>query len=331
MNKHKLFSEKPNLLGKLIQANIPLHDKNWFKTGGPARYFVAPTTAEQMQEALNLAQINNLPIFMLGQGANILISDQGFDGLVIQPQLQEITITHEDNNNSFVKAGAGVSMERLINFCLDNNVGGLEEFSGIPGTVGGSVYINLHYFQFLLSQFLLEAEVIEKNTGLVHTVPTSWFNFGYNVSKLQENNYYLVSATFKLKKVSDLEKAFAQGRQIEIIRHRKSRYPSTNTCGSFFRNFHEHEVTLESGGKKMIYVAYYLDKIGIKGVLKHGDAIVSYQHANMIVNQGSATSSDIICLARAMQKLVYDNFGIIPQPECQLIGFKDYPLLTFPA
>jgi UDP-N-acetylmuramate dehydrogenase len=99
------------------------------------------------------------------------------------------------------------------------------------------------------------------------------------------------------------------------------------TCGSFFRNFHNHEVSLVSNGKKMIFVAYYLDKIGIKGQLKVGDAIVSYQHANMLINQGNATSTDIITLACTMQKMVKDHFDIVPQPECRLIGFKEYPLL----
>ena len=311
----------------IIQQNIPLADKNWFKTGGKAQYFAAPTCAYEFQQAINYANAHALPIFILGHGANILISDDGFNGLVIQPALNTIEIQEDSNQYALVKAGAGVSMPDLITYCLEHAISGLEEFSGIPGTVGGSVFINLHYFQFLLSQFLVEAEVIEKSTGAMHTVPASWFNFGYNSSKLQENNHYLMSATFKLHRVSDLQKAFAQGRSTEIIRHRAQRYPKSHTCGSFFRNFHDNEVTLESNGKKLIYIAYYLDKIGIKGVLQHGNAIVSYQHANMIVNQGNATSANIISLAQEMQKRVFDAYGIMPKPECRLIGFKEYPLL----
>ncbi len=218
-------------------------------------------------------------------------------------------------------------MHDLIEFCLANNLLGLEEFSGIPGTVGGSVYINLHYFQFLLEQFLVSATVIHRATGAISTVSPDWFKFGYDQSRLQEEEYYLVDATFTLKKGTDLETAYARGRRVEIIRHRNSRYPTKNTCGSFFRNFHDHEVSLMSNGKKMIFVAYYLDKIGVKGQLQIGNAIVSYQHANMIVNQGNATSADIIALARAMQEMVHKHFSIIPQPECRLIGFKEYPLL----
>jgi UDP-N-acetylmuramate dehydrogenase len=311
----------------LIQENVSLADKNWFKTGGSARFFATPTTSHEFTKALHFANNNQLPIFILGHGANILISDYGFNGLVMQTQLKEITIlNHDDNDFSLVKAGSGVSIPDLIVFCLEHNLSGLEEFSGIPGTVGGSVYINLHYFQYLLSDFLIEAEVVEKTSGSLQTVSNSWFNFGYNLSKLQEENHYVMSATFKLKKVTDLQKAYAQGRSIEIIRHRATRYPARNTCGSFFRNFHDDEVTLMSNGKKLIYVAYYLDKIGVKGALTHGDAIVSYQHANMIVNKGNATSGDIIEVARTMQKLVFENFNIVPQPECRLIGFKEYPL-----
>lgn len=310
----------------LIQTNVPLHDKNWFATGGPAKYFSAPTTADEFQQSIQFANDHQLSIFVLGQGANILISDDGFDGLVICPQLRMISF-QEENGTTFVKVGAGMSMHNLIMQCLDHNVIGLEEFSGIPGTVGGSVYINLHYFEFLLEQFLVQATVINRHTGTLETVTPDWFGFGYDQSKLQDETYYLIDATFKLKKVTDLETAYARGRRIEIIRHREKRYPTKNTCGSFFRNFHDHEVTLISNGKKIIYVAYYLDKIGVKGQLRIGDAIVSYQHANMIVNQGKATSSDIINLARTMQEMVKKEYGITPQPECRLIGFKEYPLL----
>lgn len=311
-----------------IQERVPLHDKNWFKTGGPARFYVEPADADSFVQALSFARENNLEIFVLGEGANILISDEGFDGLVIRPSVFAKTTSdrQDDESHILVTAGAGVTMDELIEYCLQHNILGLEEFSGIPGTVGGSVYINLHYFQFLLAQFLVSATVIERETGIVKTVDNTWFNFGYNQSTLHDEKHYLVDATFKLTPATEIETAYARGRRVEIIRHRVSRYPSKNTCGSFFRNFHENEVTIESNGKKMIFVAYYLDKIGVKGALSVGDAIVSYQHANMLVNRGNATTNDLITLARTMQELVHKEFGIIPQPECRLIGFKEYPL-----
>jgi len=311
----------------VVECAVPLADKTWFKTGGIATFFCEPTTAQEFQQALEFAREFRAPIFVLGEGANVLISDEGFDGLVIRPYLMHTHHTVVDAHTAHVHTGAGTSMHDLILYCLEHNLLGLEEFSGIPGTVGGSLYINLHYFEFLLEQFLVTADIIDRATGTVSTVTPDWFCFGYNQSKLQEHNHYVVNATFKLRRGTDLETAYAEGRRIEIIRHRKSRYPAANTCGSFFRNFLPHEVTLESNGKKMIYVAYYLDKIGVKGTLLFGDAVVSYQHANMLVNRGKATSSDLITLARMMQELVLKQFGIVPRPECLLIGFDEYPLL----
>lgn len=308
---------------KLIARHMPLHDKNWFATGGAAEFYAAPKNALEFQEALRFAHAHNLPITMLGQGANCLISDNGIKGLVIQPHLRTITF----GQNGAVTAGAGATMHDLIEACLAHNLIGLEEFSGIPGTVGGSVFINLHYFEFLLSQFLVSAHVMHKQTGDIIEVDNAWFAFGYNTSTLHHAPYYLVDATFALKQTDDLGTAHARGRAQEIIRHRVARYPSKNTCGSFFRNFLPEEVTVESNGKKMIYVAYYLDKLGVKGQLEMGDAVVSHQHANMIVNRGKATTHDIIALARTMQTMVADAYHIIPQPECRLLGFDTYPLL----
>lgn len=312
----------------IIKEFVTLKDKNWFNTGGTARYWAEPENQQEFAQALLWAKENNIIPTLIGEGANILISDDLIEGLIIRPKLKNISKL----DNNIVEAGAGVSFEALINWSLDNGLLGLEEFSGIPGSVGGSVYINIHYFKFLLSDFLVGADVINRSTGEILSVDKEWFNFGYNQSKLQERNYYLVNARLQLKAGSDFDIAFAKGRSLEITRHRKSRYPYKNTCGSFFRNFYPEEVTLESAGKKMIYIAYYLDKIGVKGELSIGGAIVSHQHANMIVNYNNGSSSDIVNLARKMQELVFDKYNIIPQPECQLIGFTSYPFYSeFPS
>ncbi|MBT5516922.1 FAD-binding protein, partial [Candidatus Peregrinibacteria bacterium] len=240
------YEQTPNL----IQTSVLLKDKNWFKTGGPAKYYAEPATELEFQAALDFAKENKQEVFVLGKGANVLISDSGFDGLVIHPKLETIGIENETADSTIVKAGAGTDFPALIDWCLENNILGLEEFSGIPGTVGGAVFINLHYFQFLLNQFLIEAEVIEKSTGKILKVKNNWFNFGYNKSALADRKHYLLSATFKLKPATDIEVAYAKGRQTEIIRHRVTRYPYKGTCGSFFRNFHADEVNLIVNNKK---------------------------------------------------------------------------------
>lgn len=305
-----------------IEQNINLSDKNWFKTGGVAKYFCEPRDEQEFALALEYAQKNELATFVLGLGANILISDDGFSGLVIRPTLNQIQIEGEN-----VVVQAGTKIQDLIDFCLEHNLIGLEEFSGIPGTIGGSIFINIHYYDYFLADFLVKARLIEQSSGKCMDVDKSWFNFNYDYSKLLEGNFYIVNATFKLKHVSDIQAAYAKGRRDETIRHRNRRYPTSNTCGSFFRNFNEDEVPFLVKGKKLLFVAYYLDKLGVKGELSHGNAAVSHQHANMIVTKPEATSADVINLAKKMQELVKEKFGIIPQPECQLIGFQQNPLL----
>jgi UDP-N-acetylmuramate dehydrogenase len=322
-----LRPETLSLESSYITPYVPLADKNWFRTGGVARYFAEPHNAEEFQGAVMTAQALELPIYLIGEGANMLVSDEGIDGLVIRPQLKSISAVDIDNQHSLVTAGAGISFPDLITWCLNAQLLGLEEFSGIPGTVGGAVFINIHYFEFLLGQFMTGGQVIEKETGKLLSVDTSWFEFGYNTSKLHTGKHYLVSATFKLAKVDRETASHARGRSLEMIRHRAKRYPTSHTCGSFFRNFTPQEVAHTN--RKLIFVAYYLDKLGIKGELTVGGAQVSHQHANMIVNRGTATTNDILHLARSMQQRVYDAFGMIPQPECRLMGFKDYPLLSY--
>jgi len=316
----------------MIKKNIPLNDKNWFATGGPAKLFAEPTNQQEFAQLLVYAQKNNENIFVLGGGANVLISDEGFDGLVVRPKIETISHKTIDDKTVIVSAGSGVQMPKLINYCLQNNILGLEEFSGIPGTIGGAVYNNMHYFQFCLSDFFSGGTIINKNTGTIEKKPKEWFSMGYDDSKLHDKKKYLINAQFKLKKATDLETAYAKGRNKEMIRHRHARYPTARTCGCFFRNFAPEEVKLTIAGtdRKMIYVAYYLDKLGVKGELTIGEAVVSHQHANMLVNKGGATSADLIALARKMQEMVYKKFGILPQPECELVGFKQYPLLIKP-
>ena len=309
----------------IIQENISLADKNWFKTGGNAEFFAQPRNDAEFQQAILFAKEQNLPVFLLGTGANILISDDGIKGLTIQPE-EETPITRQLSVSEIeLTASAGMSLEKLIKFCLEKNILGLEEFSGIPSSIGGATYINLHYYNFFLSDFLISAKIISKKNGSIKTVDKSWFSFGYDQSELQKKEYFLLSSTFKLKIGNDLETAYAKGRSTEIKRHRFSRFPTANTCGSFFKNFSKDEVAHTK--KQLPFIGYYLDKLGIKGELQIGGAKVSHQHANMIVTENKATSGDVIELARKMQEMVKKEFNLLPQPECQLIGFDEYPLL----
>lgn len=313
----------------LIKTAVPLAGKNWFGTGGAAQFFAEPQTVESLQEALHYAQKHSLPIILLGNGANVVIADQGVAGLVLRLAINHIKADVVSDTEVLVTVGAGFDMADLIEWCFDHNIIGLHEFSGIPSSVGGAMFINLHFFSFLISQFVVSARVIDFE-GNVENVDVSWFLFSYNYSRLHEKKQILLDVTFKLTRVDGQRVSFERGRSHEIKRYRKYRYPSKNTCGSFFRNFFPEEVTLEHQGKKVVWAAYYLDQAGVKGAVSVGSAAVSTQHANMIVVDAinNPKTSDIIECARICQERVWNLFGLMLRPECQLIGFTDNPLLT---
>ena len=312
-----------------IQEQVPLDVRNWFKTGGKARYYTRPSSIHEWHEAITFARSRNLPITILGEGANVLVADDGINGLVIHPQEKEIdsySIASQPDAIWF-RASAGTTLETLIAFALDNNAVGIEDLSGIPGSVGGATYMNAHYFEHYFGNVVVEATIIHMHTGEIKEVDHDWFNFGYDFTTLHQEPYAIVDVVVKLKKVTPLEAAYAKGRSFEIVRHRKHRYPYERTCGSFFKNFDQTDKNLIVVNEKPVTaVAYYLDALGLKGTLRVGGASISSKHANMIVTSPGATSADIVALARKMQEAVWKAYGLLPKSECVMLGFGAYPL-----
>lgn len=316
----------------LVGEQVDLKQYNWFGLGGLARYFSEPKTLGELTEVISWSKNQSLVIRLLGQGANVLISDSGFNGLIIKLALFEMA--HEDYDDEFVllSASAGCSLESVISYMFDRaKCVGLEEFSGIPSSIGGALFINLHYFEFLISMFVLRATVYDIKNAEMKTVDREWFKFGYDDSIMKrDRNFILINATFKLKKADPVAVAFAQGRNVEIIRHRRSRYPSEKTCGCFFKNFssEDQNVLLNGEGKKILAAGYYIDQLGLKGTLSRGHSFISPKHANMITHDGEGTATEIIEIARTVQKEVFKAFRLYLEPECELIGFDNYPLYT---
>lgn len=297
-----------------ILEHITLKPYTNFEIGGPARYFCEPQNAEEVIESLKFAEEKNVPIFTLGLGANILVSDDGFPGLVIRQKNDRIFI--DDN---IINAGSGATIERLISTALENNLVGLEDFSEIPSTVGGALYINLHYFGVFIGPLVKSALVLNKNTLKAEKVDQSWFKFDYDDSKLKaDKDYILLEASFQLEQVNDFQKFEAIGKSKEIIRTRQHRYPSEPSVGSIFQNFsrekqNQHNLPTRS-------VAYLIDVCGLKGT-RVGDALLSPKHANMIVNVGKAKAAEVLKLAEIIKQTVKEKFDIELQFEMELVGF----------
>jgi UDP-N-acetylmuramate dehydrogenase len=313
-----------------INKNVSLKTYNWFELGGEADYFAKPQNNSELEAVIAFSNEKKLPIKILGLGANVLISDAQYRGIIIKLPQYNISHYYLDEHTGILEADAGCSIEQLIKYCFDKALlFGLEEFSGIPSTVGGALFINLHYYSFLISQFIYSAQIYDIDEKKIFTVGVDWFEFGYDTSKVKTNKkYIIISAAFILKRNNILYAEYAKGRSIEIIRHRQNRYPYQKTCGCFFKNISSEEAPTNYEGKKILSAGYYLDKIGVKGELKINNCSVSSRHANMLIHTGSGTSSDIIQLAKIMQKKIYTQYGFLLEPECELIGFEEYPLYT---
>jgi len=297
-----------------IQEKVILKPYTTFKIGGPARFFCEPMNSDEVIEALNFAKENNISAFVLGLGANILVSDNGFQGLVVRQRNETISI--KDN---FIIAQAGAVVESLINTALAENLIGFEDFSGIPSSIGAALYINLHYFDAFIANLVRSALVLNKETLKVQDVDSSWFNFNYDNSRLKtDEDHVLLEAKFELKKVDDYTKHEAIGKSKEIIRTRKYKYPSEPSVGSIFQNLNSEEQ--KQYGLPTRSVAYLIDVCGLKGT-RVGDALLSHRHANMIVNVGDARAEHVLELAQIIKEKVKERFGTDLRFEVQLVGF----------
>lgn len=297
-----------------IRKNVLLKNYSGYKIGGPADFFCEPKSKKELLTAIDFSIKKNIPIYVLGGGFNVLISDDGFRGLIIKPKINSLTIKKNE-----VIAGAGVELSRIIKFSLKNGLVGLEEFSGIPGVVGGALYMNIHYYKALLNNFVEWIECVdnELNSYLIKAKNKDW---QYEFSQIQKNKFIVVRACFKLKKVDYKEKWKAIGKSEEIIRTRFYKYPKEPSAGSVFQNIDIKKFY----GAPAISAAHYIDRLGMKGT-KVGGAEISGRHANMIVNKGGATAKDVIKLASLVKKRVKNKFGIELKPEIQFIGFKKNP------
>jgi len=298
----------------MFQEGVLLKNYSHYKIGGPADYFSEPRTKKELLSVLNFAAQKKIPIAVIGGGFNLLISDDGFRGLVIKPKLNFIKVS-----GTQVTAGASVTLARLIKKTLSKNLVGLEDFSGIPGTIGGALFINIHYYKALLGNFVKWVECLDYNgnTIIIKEGDNDW---KYEFSKIKKGKLIVVRACLKLKKVEQREKWMAVGKSQEIIRTRSYRYPEEPSAGSVFQNIDKNRFY----GAPSISAAYYIDKLGMKGT-RIGGAEISCRHANMIINKGNASAKNVIQLASLVKNKVKRKFDIELKPEIQFIGFKNKP------
>lgn len=326
----------------LIMAQIPfstdepLAQKSTFKVGSSAPLFVKPYTTEQFRSAIGGATAAELPFFVLGGGSNVVFPDSPLEAVVISTQnLSQITVIDkedvDDNTLSedtvLVNCQCGTPMQAFVNFCTNHNLSGAQEFAGLPGTIGGAVYMNARCFDKSISDILYQTEQIEIISKINTKVTTTNFNpsqWDYKKSPFQpnqesnnsqeptipkynfsEHKIFVSSATFKLTRKSPEEKSQIQEECKKYINERKNKghfnFPS---AGSVFKN--NRNFGAPSG--KIIQDA---DLLGYT----IGGAQVAPFHGNIIINKENATATQIKELVQHVQKVVKEKFGFSLEPE----------------
>ena len=297
--------------------NEPLAPKSTFKVGGTAKLFISPQSAEQLESVLGAVRSSDLPFFVTGGGSNVVFPDGTYEGAIISTQgIKEIFYDSDEttaDGQTLVTCQCGVPMAAFVDFCTRKNLSGAEQFAGLPGTVGGAVYMNARCFDRSISDILYSTTHIEFDRKAAKQVelPFNASDWDYKKSPFQHTTEstvearYITQATFKLTRAApathDQIVANCKKYIAERVDKGHFKYPS---AGSVFKN--NHAFGAPSG--KLI------DECGLKG-LQIGGAQIAPFHGNFIINIDHASAEDIHKLVCAAQKAVREKFGFELEPE----------------
>ncbi len=293
-----LISEK--ILGEVL-TDFSLKEHTSFKIGGVADLYVCPKNLMELINTLAILKENNVPYFLLGAGSNLLIADKGIRGAVIK--LGD-GFDYAHAKGDYILAGAGVSLAKLATEAKNAELKGLEFASGIPGSLGGALFMNAGAYGGEMKDVVSEVSFIDAN-GTVKTIPANECDFGYRKSVFSKGDKIIISAKITLQK-GNKDEISATMRELNAKRKEKQplEYPS---AGSTFRRPEEH------------FAGSLIEQAGLKGYTI-GGAQVSEKHAGFVINTGNATSKDVCDLIEHIKKTVFEKFGVELEPEVKIIG-----------
>lgn len=286
-----------------IKSQVPLATLTSFRVGGPAQWYVAPRNLEALQASLEWALGEELAVTLLGAGSNILVSDRGLAGLVISTR--HLRHTHFNPDTGQVTAAAGEPLPRLAWQAAERGWQGFEWAVGIPGSVGGAVFMNAGAHKSCVADILVNTQVLSPS-GTLETLCPQQLGYSYRTSLLQGSQRLVTQATFQLQPGSDPEQLMATTSQ-HLEQRRTTQPYHLPSCGSVFRN------------PKPYTAGWLIEQTGIKGY-QIGGAQVSQRHANFILNCSGAKASDIFQLISYIQQQVEQRWGIWLEPEVKILG-----------
>ncbi len=283
--------------------NEPLAGHCSFKIGGPAEIFYTPQDETALISAMRFARDQGAPLHILGNGSNVLISDKGLQGVVIRLMGGLTALTVQEDGCVF--SGAGVSLKRLCTFALENGFTGLEFAYGIPGSVGGAVYMNAGAYGGEIKNVLKTVRCVAPETFEIKTYDASSLSIAYRSTPFMHNKEIITGATFALEK-GDTEQSRA--RMNELMAKRKASQPlEYPSAGSTFKR------------PKDGYAAAMIDQSGLKGY-RVGGAEVSVKHAGFVINTGNASFGDVMGVIEGVRAKVRETFGVYLETEVEILG-----------
>jgi len=305
-----------------LQRNVLLKNHTTFKIGGPAEYFFTAKTKKELIKAIKWAKNKKLPFFVLAGGSNVLISDEGYKGLVIKIENCKLKI-----ENCRIIAEAGAPLSQLVNLALRNGLTGLEWAAGIPGTVGGAIQGNAGAFGGSMAGAVKTVEVLDIKDLRFKIYDPRGCQFSYRDSIFKKNhNLIILSCRLQLERKN---KETIKRKIQEYLDYRNKKHPKEPSAGSCFKNvefkffkkdfFKKFPETQKVLKENVLPVAYLIDQCGLKGK-KMGGAQISKVHPNFIINFNKATAKDILGLINLVKKTVKKRFGINLEEEIQKIS-----------
>ncbi|MEY8355094.1 UDP-N-acetylmuramate dehydrogenase [Lachnospiraceae bacterium 54-53] len=285
-----------------IRVGEEMHKHTSFRVGGPAACFVTPADEKELVDTIALCRQEEVPFFVLGNGSNLLVGDEGFDGVIVS--MDSFNGCQVDKETGIIKAGAGISLARIAQEAYKASLTGLEFAAGIPGTLGGAVVMNAGAYGSEMKEVLLTVRVLTPE-GEVKEIPASQLSLGYRTSSIIPKQYVILEAVLRLSAGNVVS---IKSRMDELACRRKEKQPlEFPSAGSTFKRPAGH------------FAGKLIEEAGLKGFTL-GGAQVSEKHCGFVINKDHATAADIRALCEEVKERVLDHSGVELEMEVKTLG-----------
>lgn len=284
-----------------IFLDEPMKAHTTFRVGGPADFYVTPSSPQQLSALVKLCKVQNMPYYIIGNGSNLLVGDKGYRGVIIQIYKEMNRIIIEETE---LKVQAGALLSRIASEALGNELGGFEFAAGIPGTIGGAAVMNAGAYGGEMKDVLKDVTVLDEN-GDILIIEAEDLELGYRTSIIAKKGYVVVEATIALYKDSKEEiQAKMEDYKERRITKQPLEYPS---AGSTFKR------------PEGYFAGKLIQDAGLRG-FQVGGAQVSEKHCGFVINKDNATAADVVELMKQVSEKVGEQFGVTLEPEVKRIG-----------